>query len=142
MFKRILVAMLLILIGWSVIDVNLHRLILQAIYDSSAGLWRSIDKMNIPLIYVATIGLIAAFVTLYQKLVRPKSLSAGIQLGAIFGLALGIASGLGTYIHMPIPIALAWGWLIGAIVKGLAAGAIVGLFVVDEHRVSLPAGSV
>lgn len=39
--------------------------------------------------------------------------SAGLALGAFLGLALGIASGFGTFIHMPIPLALAWGWHTG-----------------------------
>jgi hypothetical protein len=37
-----------------------------------------------------------------------------------------VASGFGTYIHMPIPLSLAWGWLIGGWLKALVAGGIVG----------------
>lgn len=33
--------------------------------------------------------------------------------------------------HMPIPLALAWGWLIGGLLKGIAAGAIVGALITE-----------
>lgn len=63
--------------------------------------------------------------------VRPKSLGRGIVMGAFVGLALGISSGFGTFIHMPIPLSLAWGWFIGGWLKGLVAGGIVGAMVVE-----------
>ncbi len=85
--------------------------------------------MNAVLIYIVIFILIGTFVGTYWLLVRPKSLAAGIGLGAFIGLALGISVGFGTYIHMPIPKALAWGWLIGGWLKGIAAGAIVGALI-------------
>jgi hypothetical protein len=76
--------------------------------------------------------LIATFVATYWLLIRPKSLGVGLRLGALIGLALGISAGFGTYIHMPIPLALAWGWLIGGWLKGIAAGAIVGALITES----------
>jgi hypothetical protein len=64
-------------------------------------------------------------------LVRPKSLAAGLGLGAFVGLALGIAVGLGTFIHMPIPPAVAWGWFVAGWLKGLIAGAVLGVVLTD-----------
>jgi hypothetical protein len=43
--------------------------------------------------------------------VRPKSLAAGLCFGVLLGVALGASAGFGTYIHSPIPLMLAWGWL-------------------------------
>jgi hypothetical protein len=62
----------------------------------------------------------------YWLLISPKSVGTGVGFGAVLGLALGVASGGGTYIHMPIPRALAWGWLVGEWLKGVVAGAILG----------------
>jgi hypothetical protein len=126
MLKRLLASSLLILLVWTMLDVLLHRFLLRQMYEDNPSLWRPFDQMNVGLIYTVTFTLIGTFVVTYWLFVRPKSLTAGIGLGAFIGLALGISAGLGTYIHMPIPKALAWGWLIGGWLKGIAAGAIVG----------------
>jgi hypothetical protein len=124
--KRLLLSGLAILIAWSVIDVLMHRLLLRAVYEQNASLWRPFDQLNVVLIYIVTFTLIATFVLTYWLLVRPKSLRRGLAHGALIGLALGIASGFGTYIHMPIPLSLALGWLVGGFLKGIAAGGIIG----------------
>jgi hypothetical protein len=127
--KRPLGAGLAILVAWMVIDVLMHRLFLAPIYEASAVLWRPLDQLNIALIYAVTFALIGVFVSIYWLLVRPKSLGTGIAMGAFVGLALGISSGFGTFIHMPIPLSLAWGWFIGGWLKGLVAGGIVGAMI-------------
>ena len=128
---RLLISGLMILIAWTVLDVLMHRVFLRHIYEDNISLWRPFDEMNVLLIYIVTFILIGTFVGTYWLLVRPKSLAAGIGLGAFVGLALGISVGFGTYIHMPIPRALAWGWLIGGWLKGVAAGAIVGALITE-----------
>jgi hypothetical protein len=132
MLKRLLLSGLAILIAWTVLDVLTHRLLLQPMYEENASLWRPFDQMNVVLIYVVTFTLIATFVGTYWLLIRPKSLGVGLRLGTFIGLALGISAGFGTYIHMPIPLALAWGWFIGGWLKGIAAGFIVGALVTES----------
>jgi hypothetical protein len=113
MLKRALVSGVAILIAWTVLDLILHRYFLAPLYEVNVALWRPFDQMNIALIYFVTFTLIAVFVATYLLLVRPKSLRAGVAFGAFIGLALGISAGFGTYIHMPVPLTLAWGWFIG-----------------------------
>jgi hypothetical protein len=141
MAKRPLLAALAILVAWTLLDLLLHRLLLAPIYDASPNLWRPADQMNVALICAVTFVLIGVFVGIYQLLVRPKSLRAGLFLGAFIGLALGASAGFGTFIHMPIPLALAWGWFIGGWLKGLAAGAIVGAMITNSKDQSV-AGSL
>jgi hypothetical protein len=116
-----------ILLAWMVVDLLLHRLFLRPLYEQNPALWRSFDHLNIPLIYVTTFMLIGVFIGVYALLIQPKSLGAGLAFGAFLGLALGVGSAGGTYIHMPIPRTLAWGWLIGGWLKGIVAGAILGM---------------
>ena len=130
--RRSLGAGLAILAAWTLIDVLMHRLFLAPFYEASPSLWRPFDQMSVALIYAVTLVLVGVFVGTYSLLVRPKSLGAGLSLGAFVGLALGISSGFGTFIHMPIPMPLAWGWLIGGWLKGLVAGGIVGAVVRDR----------
>jgi hypothetical protein len=131
MLKRALFSGLAILFAWTVLDLLLHRYFLAPLYEESATLWRPFDRLNVALVYFVVFALIAIFVATYISLVRPKSFRAGIAFGSFIGLALGISAGFGTYIHMPIPLTLAWGWFIGGWLKGLAAGAIVGRLVTD-----------
>jgi hypothetical protein len=127
--KRSLMAGAAILVVWMLLDVIAHRFFLAPIYEASASLWRPFDQMNVGLIYAVTVVLVGVFVSIYTWLVRPKSLGAGLALGALVGLALGISSGFGTFVHMPIPLPLAWGWFILGWLKGLVAGGIVGTVV-------------
>lgn len=130
--KRSLVAGAAILAAWMLIDLIAHRFFLAPIYQATTSLWRPFDQMNVVLIYVVTCVLIGVILGIYSRLVRPKSLRAGLALGAFVGLALGISSGFGTFIHMPIPLSLAWGWFIAGWLKGLIAGGIAGAAVVDS----------
>ena len=141
MTMRPLLASLAILVAWTLLDLPLHRFLLAPIYDASPSLWRPFDQMNLALICAVTFVLIGVFVGTYKLLVRPKSLRAGLFLGTFIGLALGVSAGFGTFIHMPIPLALAWGWFIGGWLKGLAAGAIVGAVITDSKNPSIAGSS-
>lgn len=121
--------------AWAILDVPVHRLILARLYESSpGGLWRPASEMSALLVAGVTFILIAVFVAMYQVLVRPKSVAAGIRLGGFLGVALGVSSGFGTYIHSPIPLAIAWSWFVHGTVKGLVAGAILGAWIHDDRR--------
>jgi hypothetical protein len=85
MLKRLLLSGLAILIAWTVLDVLMHRLLLQPMYEENASLWRPFDQMNVVLIYVVTFTLIATFVGTYWLLIRPKSLGVGLRLGTFIG---------------------------------------------------------
>ncbi|MGE0392220.1 MAG: hypothetical protein AB7I25_00470 [Vicinamibacterales bacterium] len=134
MMKRSLIAGAAVLLAWMLLDLVTHRFFLADLYEADAVLWRPFDQMNVVLIYTVTVVLIGVFVGVYSLLVRPKSLGAGLALGAFVGLALGVSSGFGTFIHMPIPLALAWGWLVAGWLKGLVAGGIVGALITDQNR--------
>jgi hypothetical protein len=129
MLLPLVLSALAILFAWTVVDVLMHRLLLRPLYAENAALWRPFDQLNVALIYVVTFALIAAFVVTYWLLISPKSLGTGVSFGALLGLALGLAAGGGTYIHMPIPRGLAWGWLVGGWLKGVLAGAILGALI-------------
>lgn len=130
--KRSLIAAVGVFVAWMLLDIIAHRFFLAPIYEATASLWRPFDEMNVVLIYTVTVVLIGVVIGIYSLLVRPKSPGAGLVLGSLVGLALGISSGFGTFVHMPIPLSLAWGWFIAGWLKGLVAGGIVGAVIVDS----------
>jgi len=130
MMKRILMATVVIFIAWSVMDFVIHGILLKPIYDATASLWRPMEDMNMPLMYLVTLVFAACFVLIYQMIER-KSLATGIRYGLLFGIATGISMG-GLYSYMPIPMSLAWGWLGSVLVELLVAGVIVGLLLKSD----------
>lgn len=134
MTQRIILASILILIVWLLADLLLHNYFLAPYYQQNAALWRPLNQMSIPLTFLARFVLLSAFVATYVWLIRPRTLNTGLAFGALTGLTLGIAVGLGTYIHSPIPLVLAWGWFWAAIIKSLAAGLIVGLVLGEKPQ--------
>ena len=129
MYKRMLLAIIAVFIAWSVLDFIIHGVLLQSIYEATADLWRPMEEMKMFLMYLVTLLFTAAFVLIYVLLITQKSLVSGIKFGALFGLAIGISMGFGSYSYMPIPLALAWSWFFGTLLQAIIAGAIVGAIV-------------
>lgn len=127
MTKRILLASFLILVVWVLADLLLHNIFLAPLYQQDPHLWRPLNQMNVALVFVVRLALLGSFVASYVWLVRPWTLFTGVVFGVLTGLALGIAVGFGTYVHSPIPLAMAWAWFFAAIIKTAAAGLIAGL---------------
>lgn len=132
MLKRLAISVVAVFIAWSVLDVLIHGIFLQATYDATANLWRPMEEMNMPLMYIVTFAYTTCFVLIYGIFVGDKSLSTGIKFGALFGLAAGISMGFGSYSYMPIPLSLASSWFAGTLLEAIVAGAIVGAIVKPE----------
>ena len=132
--KRLLFAGIAIFVAWTLLDILAHRLLLEPLYESNPSIWRPFAEMNPALISLVTVLLIAVFLAAYKVLVRPKSFAAGLCLGGLLGVALGVSAGFGTYIHSPISLTLAWGWSGLATVKGVVAGVILGALIQEENR--------
>jgi hypothetical protein len=129
MAKRTLWAVVAVFIAWSVMDFILHGVFLRSTYEATASLWRPMNQMNMPLMYLVTLVFTTCFVLIYSLLVGQKSLAAGIRFGALFGLATGITMGFGSYVYMPIPLSLAFSWFFGSWISAMVAGAIAGAII-------------
>ena len=129
MAKRIIWAVFAVYIVWSILDFILHGLLLRSTYEATANLWRPMNQMNMPLMYVVTLVFTTCFVLIYGFLVGPKSLTSGIRFGALFGLATGISMGFGSYVYMPIPLTLAFSWFFGSWIEAIVAGAVAGAII-------------
>lgn len=135
--QRTLLALVAVFIAWSVLDVVIHGILLQPIYDATASLWRPMDEMSMPLMHIVTLAYTACFVAIYGLMVSAKSLTTGIRYGVFFGLAAGISMGFGSYSCMPIPLTLAWSWFLGMLVEAIVAGALVGAILKPDPQVEV-----
>ena len=129
MTKRTVFAVVVVFIMWSILDFIIHGVLLASTYAATAGLWRPMGEMKMPLMYLVTLVFTGCFVLIYAYLVGQKSWVSGIKFGALFGLATGISMGFGSYSYMPIPLALAWSWFLGSLIEAMIAGAIVGAII-------------
>ena len=131
MLKGIILAIVAIFIAWSALDFVIHGLLLKEAYEATAHLWRAMQDTNMMLMHAVTLAIAICFVLLYERCVSEKSVSMGLKVGVLFGLAAGIMSA-SAYVYMPIPLTLAIDWFVGTLVKFVVAGWLVGLFVKSE----------
>ena len=127
MIKKTILSIIVIFIAWSLLDFVIHGILLEQSYAATAHLWRPMEEMNMPLMYLVTLAYIACFVLIYAIFIRNKSLFTGIKFGALFGTAAGISMGFGSFSYMPIPLSLAVSWFAGMLLESIVAGALVGL---------------
>lgn len=123
---RVIGAVVGVFVVWEIIDFLVHGVLLQPAYASTPALWRPQTEMKMGLMFVVVFLSAAAFVFLYQRLVKDKGLASGVEYGVWFGVAVGISMGYGTYAVMPIPYTMALAWFLASMVHGVLGGAIVG----------------
>lgn len=126
MVKRWILAVIAVFIAWSILDFMIHGVLLQSTYEATADLWRPMEEMKMPMMYVVTLIFTACFTAIYGFLIAKKSVVSGIAYGVLFGLATGVSMGFGSYSYMPIPLSLAWSWFLGSLAQATISGAIVG----------------
>ena len=131
MLKGIVLAIVAVFIAWSALDFVIHGLLLKETYEATAHLWRTMQDTNMMLMHAVTLAIAICFVLLYERCVSEKSVSMGLKLGVLFGLAAAIMSA-STYVYMPIPLTLAIDWFVAILVQFVIAGWLVGLFVKSE----------
>lgn len=127
MLKNTIISIITIFIAWAILDYVIHGMMLQQTYAATAQLWRPMDEMKMPLMYLVTLAYITCFVLIYAIFIRNKSLFTGVKFGALYGAAAGISMGFGSFSYMPIPLSLAFSWFAGMLVESVIAGALVGL---------------
>ena len=89
MLKGIVLAIVAIFIAWSALDFVIHGLLLKEAYEATAHLWRAMQDTNMMLMHAVTLAIAICFVLLYERCVSEKSVSMGLKLGVLFGLAAG-----------------------------------------------------
>ena len=127
--KKTVIATIAVFFTYTILDFIIHNVLLAESYGATAELWRPVEEMKMGIMSLVTFVAALTLVLVYAKLVQPKSLAAGCTLGLLFGIGAGISMGFGTYSVMPLPVNLAWAWMLGTIVEGVAAGAVVASIV-------------
>jgi hypothetical protein len=131
--KRVLVAVIVIFVVWSVMDFVIHGVILRASYAATPSLWRPMSEMKTSVLYLSVFIAALTFAVIYSRLVSRKGILSGLQYGFLFGLGTGVSMGYGSYSVMPIPYHMALIWFLGTLVEATIGGVILGA-VIRERR--------
>lgn len=129
MGKRTILAVVAVFLAWSLLDVVIHQLILMGEYGATANLWRPPDEIMIGLIHLVTLISAGVFVSIYKLLICRKELGRAVQYGLLFGVAIGIGMGYGSFAVMPFTHTIALVWFLGTVAQGGVGGALMGLIV-------------
>lgn len=129
MIKRIILAVLAVFVAWSVIDFEIHGVLLAKTYQDTAQLWRPMAEMKMGLMRLVVLISATVFVSLYAFFMSKKSVATAVKFGLLFGLGAGISMGYGTYSVQPIPYKIAITWFLGTTLEATVGGLLVGLIV-------------
>ncbi|OGU16997.1 MAG: hypothetical protein A2X61_07540 [Ignavibacteria bacterium GWB2_35_12] len=132
MFKKFLLAVVVVFVALEAMDFVLHGLILAGIYKETAAIWRPDMNKLMWAMYVVTFLSTIGFVYIYYKLINPKSPFIGVWYGLTFGFISGLGMGYGTYVMFPIPYSLAIIWFVGSIVCHGIAGWLTGIIIKEK----------
>ncbi|MCD6373988.1 MAG: hypothetical protein J7L94_00575 [Caldisericaceae bacterium] len=131
--KKFILAVVAVFVAWGILDMIIHGLILEPLYQQSAQLWRPEGEMMMGLMYIVSLLSSIFFVWIYYALIN-KSMKNALLYGLFYGLATGISMGYGTYSFMPIPYLLALGWFLGTVLETVVAGALLGWIIKEEEK--------
>lgn len=127
-------------------DLLVHQVLLQPLYEETAGVWRPLDELAAmrPWVLIHQF-LLALLATAIFKKCRTRTLACAsgeetpakkgcpIKSGAMcFGLTLGLILGLDAsqaYAFLPIPGTLALAWFIAGLIKGIGIGLVLHIVV-------------
>ena len=127
MAKKIVLSIVVVFVGWGVLDFLIHGVLLKGAYEDTMELWRPEAEMKMTLMYIVSLISATGFVLIYHWFVSNKSTMTGVKFGLMFGLVAGVSMGYGSYSVMPIPYSMALIWFLGTLVEMGFAGWITGM---------------
>lgn len=129
MIKKYLLAVLTVFVAITLMDLLLHNVLLEGLYQQYKNIWRP-DMMNFMwVMYVTSILTDFVLVYIYYKLINPKSAMKGLLFGFCFGFIQGLGMGYGSYAMFPIPYVMAISWFFGVWIEYSVAGWLMGLII-------------
>lgn len=141
MVKKIILAIVVVFVGWGVLDFIIHGVILKGAYQETMELWRPEAEMKMTLMYIVSLLCATGFVLTYNWFVSNKGTMTGLKFGLMWGIVAGLSMGYGSYSVMPITYGTALVWFLGTIVEMGFAGWFTGMVVKEDTAKEAPAAA-
>lgn len=132
-WKRMILAIIAVLIAWAVMDYVIHGVILSPLYAATAQFWRPTGQIKFGLYYFTLFIAALTFVLIYSLFFLRKGTFTGFLYGILFGLSGGVLTGYGFYSFMPIPSQMAFSWFFGSLLEGIVGGLIIGAILPEPN---------
>ncbi len=114
-----------------VLDFITHGKLLMPLYQQTASVWRPPEDAH-RMMWLMSVGQLLfglTFAWIYAQ--GYETAKSGLGQGLRYGLAIGLLTSISYvcvwFVVLPIPLALAKGWVAGNLADCLAAGMVVGL---------------
>jgi hypothetical protein len=129
--KRWLLASVAVFVVILALEFLIHGVLLSDMYKQTASVWRSEAEMQkmMWLFWVGILVFAPFFALIYVKGYEKgkPGLGQGFRYGLYVGAMLSVMDSFGWYVLLPIPLALAFYWLLAILVEFIAAGVAAGL---------------
>ena len=129
MVKKSVIAIIAVFILWSILDFVIHGVLLSEAYKATAELWRPMQEMKMGLMRIVVLVSAIGFVLIYALFIDDKNVKTALKYGILFGAAMGISMGYGTYSVMAIPYNMAFTWFWGTLIEAALGGLVMGLII-------------
>lgn len=127
--QRIVISTISIFVFVVLFGMIYHGYLLETIYHQTSHLWRSQEAIKAHGMWVLLSDVLYGFLFSYLYDRYAKGVTKGFKQAVEFGFWLGCLCGvlsIAVYTYMPIPMTLMVSWVVGHILTGLGAGAILG----------------
>jgi hypothetical protein len=110
---------------WQALGVLIHGVLLKETYAGLPSLFRPVEEMSMPLMYLTGAVSALAFTLLYGLNAPRMALQDSLWFGLLFGVGTGFGMGFGTYSAMPITMGMAFAWFLGTVAEGVLAALVL-----------------
>lgn len=127
--KRMILSAIAVFIFMSAFQWVYHGILLMGAYEATAEMWRPMSDTftQYCAVMMASTFFVAFMVTyIFTCNYEGKGMSEGIRYGLLIGLLLA-ARDMGAYGYMPIDFTLVASWMLGSLLTGLGAGAVLSM---------------
>jgi hypothetical protein len=129
--QRWVVASIVVTLVVAILEMIIHGVILQQVYQETASVWRPESEMQQygPLMWLGYAAFAPFFVWVYAHGVDPRedALGQGVRFGLMLGIGLSAMNSLVWYAVLPIPRNLAFAWFLAGVAIYTAAGVAAAL---------------
>ena len=129
--KRIGLSAAAVFAAMFAVEMLTHEVLLKGLYLQTASVWRPAEQMEG---FMGCLMLSYLFYSVFFPVIYAKGYESGkpgvgqgIRFGILMGLLEAPMGALTWYSVLPIPAALALGWLAGGLVLNVVLGVVVGL---------------